>query len=427
MAKRAYRLPTLCIHAGQEVGGEGERALPISQTTSYVFADTSEAAGLFALERDGFIYTRLNNPTTDVLEKRLARLDGGVGAVAFSSGMAAISAAVLNIARAGDHLVAASALYGGTVTLFAHSLAKLGIETTFADVRDLSEVAGAIRENTKLIFVESIGNPKNDVPDFERLSTLAHDAGVPLICDNTIMTPALFRPFDHGVDIAVYSCTKFIGGHGTSIGGAIVDGGKFDWTTGRFPGLTEPDPTYQGLCYTDKSPDGAYILKARLQVLRDFGACLAPFNAWLFLQGLETLHLRMPRHSENTGSVAKWLANDDRVGWINSVALEDHPCHELAKRYFTGWGPVFGFGIRGGYGAAVKFIESVKLCSHLANIGDSKTLVIHPASTTHQQLTADQRDAAGVTDDLVRISVGTEHVDDIIADLDQALAEAGRP
>lgn len=424
MAKNGYKPATLCIHAGQTIGNLKERAVPISQTTSYVFDDPAEAAGLFALEREGFIYTRLNNPTVDVFEKRLAELEGGVGALAFSSGQAAATAGVLNIANAGDHMIAATALYGGTVTLFTHSLRKVGVACTFVDIRDLDAVRAAIRENTKLIFVESIGNPKNDVPDFEALADVAHKAGIPLMCDNTIMTPYLFKSFDYGVDIAMYSCTKFIGGHGTSIGGALVDSGKFDWTNGKFPGFTEPDPSYHGLCYSEALGELAYILKARLQLIRDFGGCMSPFNAWLFLQGLETLHLRMDRHSENTETVAKWLAKDKRVAWVNSGALPEHPCHELTKKYFKGWGAVFGFGIKGGYDAGVTFIESVELCSHLANVGDSKTLVIHPASTTHQQLTPEEQAEAGVTGDLVRLSIGTEHADDIIADIDQALGKA---
>jgi O-acetylhomoserine (thiol)-lyase len=426
MSDKSWNLGTLAIHAGQKAGPEGERVVPIAQTSSFLFRDTKHAADLFALEEAGQIYTRLSNPTTDVLEARLAALDGGVGALAFSSGMAAISAAVLNITSAGQNIVAASALYGGTVTLFGHTLKRFGIEARFVDVTKPEEFKAAIDENTRLVFVESVCNPKNDVPDFDAIAKIAHDAGVPVVCDNTVLTPIVFRPIDHGVDIVVYSCTKFIGGHGTSIGGAIVDSGKFNWANGKYPELTEPDPSYHGVKYVEKFGPAAYIVKNRLQILRDLGACASPFNAWLFLQGLETLHLRMPKHSENAMAVATWLKNDDRVSWVNFVGLEGHPCHANAEKYFTkgGFGSVFGFGVKGGYSCSVKFIESVKLCSHLANIGDSKTLIIHPASTTHQQLDEKSRIAAGVTDDFIRISVGTEDVDDIIADLDQALAKA---
>lgn len=420
-------LGTLSIHAGQRPGPSSERAVPISQTTSFLFSSPEHAAKLFSLEDEGYIYTRIGNPTTAVLEARMAELDGGVGAVAFSSGMAAITAAVLNITSAGQHIVSSASLYGGTVTLFTHTLRRLGIEASLVDPSRPEEIKRAIKENTRLVYVESIGNPKNDVPDFEQISKIAHDAGIPLICDNTMLTPIIFRPFDYGVDIAVYSCTKFIGGHGTSIGGIIVDSGRFDWSSGRFPELTEPDPSYHGIRYVDKFGESAYIVKVRVQLLRDMGACLSPFNAWLFLQGLETLHLRMPRHCENALRLARWLKEDDRVAWVNYLGLEDHPSHKIARRYFKGgFGAVFGFGVKGGYSAAVRFIESVKLCSHLANIGDSKTLVIHPASTTHQQLTQEERLASGVTDDFIRISVGTEDIEDIIADIDQALDKAVR-
>ncbi len=416
---------TLSIHAGQTPGPEGERAVPIAQTTSYVFKDTEHAARLFALEEFGQIYTRIGNPTIDVLEKRMAALDGGVGAVAFSSGMAAITASVLNITSAGQHIVSSSSLYGGTITLFTHTLRKLGIETSLVDPTKPDEVKKAIKENTRLIYIESIGNPKNDVPDFEVIAEIAHSANIPLICDNTILTPIIFKPLDYGVDIAVYSCTKFIGGHGTSIGGIIVDSGRFDWSSGKFPELTEPDPSYHGVKYVERFGNLAYITKARVQILRDMGSCLSPFNAWLFLQGLETLHLRLPRHCENALKLAQWLKQDKRISWVNYLGLDEHPSHKTAKKYFNGgFGSVFGFGIKGGYKSAVKFIESVKLCSHLANIGDSKTLVIHPASTTHQQLSKEEQLASGVTEDFIRISVGTEDIEDIIADIDQALSKA---
>ncbi|NLE29550.1 MAG: O-acetylhomoserine aminocarboxypropyltransferase/cysteine synthase [Phycisphaerae bacterium] len=427
MAKKHWRTGTLGIHAGQEIGPSGERAVSIAQTTSFVFRNTQHAARLFALEEPGQIYTRLGNPTTGVLEDRLAALDGGVGGLAFSSGMAAITGAVLNITQAGQNIVAASALYGGTVTLFAHTFKRMGIGVKFVDVTKPQEFKRAINSKTRLIFIESVCNPKNDVGDFEAIAKIAHDAGIPLVCDNTVLTPAVFKPFEHGIDIAVYSCTKFIGGHGTSIGGAIVDSGKLNWANGKFPELTEPDESYHGVKYVEKFGNSAYIAKARCQILRDMGACMSPFNAWMFLQGLETLTLRLDRHSENAMSVAKWLKNDPRVSWVNYAGLEDHPTHANALKYFKNrFGSVFGFGIKGGYQSAVKFIESVKLCSHLANIGDCKTLVIHPASTTHQQLDTASRSAAGVGDDFIRISIGTEDIEDILADLDQALSKAAK-
>ncbi len=425
MAKKTWHSGTLAIHAGQAVGPAGERAVPIAQTTSFMFKDTAHAARLFALDEFGQIYTRIGNPTTEVLEARMAALDAGIGALAFSSGMAAITAAVLNITSAGQNIVAASALYGGTVTLFGHTLKRLGITTQFVDVTKPEEFKQAIDKNTRMVYVESICNPKNDVPDFEKIAKIAHAAGIPVLCDNTVLTPVAFRPFDAGVDLAVYSCTKFIGGHGTSIGGALVDSGKFNWNNGKFPELTEPDHSYHGIRYVKKFGNLAYIVKARVQLLRDLGGCMSPFNAWLFLQGLETLHLRMPRHAENALAVARWLEKDRRISWVNFVGLRDHPCHRLAKKYFNhSFGSVFGFGVKGGYKPAKNFIESVKLCSHLANIGDCKTLVIHPASTTHQQLSDQERRAAGVSDDFIRISIGTENIEDIIDDLDQALTLA---
>ncbi len=423
--ERKLGIGTKAIHAGQRPGSEGERVVPIAQTTSYVFKDASHAARLFALEEFGQIYTRIGNPTTDVLEKRLAELDGGVGGLAFSSGMAAITAAVLNITSAGQHIVAASALYGGTVTLFSHTLKRFGIETSFVDVTKPEEFRSAIKDNTRAVYIESVSNPKNDVPDFEAIVQIAHEAGLPVICDNTVLTPVIFRPFEYGIDIAVYSCTKFIGGHGTAIGGVIVDSGNFDWDNGKFPELVEPDMSYHGIRYVERFGNLAYIVKARTQILRDMGGCISPFNSWLLLQGLETIHLRMPKHSANALELARWLEKDERVSWVNYVGLENHPSHGNAVKYLKGgFGSVFGFGIKGGYQAGIKFIESVELCSHLANIGDSKTLVIHPASTTHQQLSEKERLAAGVSDDFIRISVGTEDIEDIIADIDRALGLA---
>jgi len=422
MSDQQYRLGTLAIHGGHEVDPTGCRTVPIYQTSSYVFQSPQHAADLFALRQPGFIYSRIMNPTNDVLEKRLAALDGGVAALAFSAGQAATTAAILNICRAGQHIVSSCSLYGGTVTLFTHTLKKLGIDVTLVEPSDPANFDKAIKDNTRAVFIESVGNPRNDVPDFQAIADVAHKHGIPVICDNTVLTPVLFRPFDHGVDIAMYSCTKFIGGHGNSIGGAVVDSGKFDWTNGKFPELTEPDPSYHGVKYVEQFGPAAYIVKCRTQLLRDMGACMSPFNAFLFLQGLETLHLRMPRHCENAMRLANFLKGHEKVTWVNYPGLSDHPSHATAQKYLTqGQGAILGFGIKGGSDAAVKFIQSVKLLSHLANIGDSKTLVIHPWSTTHQQLADEEKLAAGVTEDFIRVSVGTEDIEDIIADVDQAL------
>ena len=418
-----YHINTQALHAGQQVDSDTlSRAVPLYQTSSYLFKDTDHAGNLFALKEFGNIYTRLMNPTTDVLEKRLAAMEGGVGGLCFSSGMAAITAAVLNICRSGEHIVASSSLYGGTVTLFSQTFAKLGIDVTFVDPSEPANFAEAIKDNTRLIYIETIGNPKNDILQYEKIADIAHKNNMPVICDNTVATPILFRPIEHGIDIVVHSCTKFIGGHGTSIGGAIIDSGKFDWTNGKYPELTEPDPSYHGVKYVESFGDLAYILKVRVQFLRDMGGCMSPFNAFLFLQGLETLHLRMARHSENALALAEWLDGQSAVTWVNYPGLKSHPDNKLAKQYLPdGQGAILGFGIKGGRAAGIKFINSVKLASHLANIGDSKTLVIHPSSTTHQQLTGEEQLAAGVTDDYIRVSVGTEHIDDIIADFEQAL------
>lgn len=422
----SYHLDTLAVHAGHTPDSDTlARAVPIYQTTSYLFRDTEHAARLFALEEFGNTYTRLMNPTTEVLEKRLAAMEGGVGALATSSGMAAITTAVLNICRSGRNVVSSSSLYGGTYTLFSQTFPKLGIDVTFVDPTNPQNFADAIKDNTRLLYIESIGNPKNDVPDYEQVAQIAHNNGIPLICDNTVTTPILFRPFACGVDIVVHSCTKFIGGHGTSIGGMIVDSGKFDWTNGKFPELTEPDPSYHGVRYAKDFKEMAYIVKARTQVLRDMGSCMSPFNAFLFLQGLETVHLRMPRHCENALKLARWLEKHPAVNWVNYPGLPSHPDYGRAQKYLpAGQGAILGFGIKGGKPAGVKFINSVRLASHLANIGDSKTLVIHPASTTHQQLTEAQQKSTGVTPDYIRVSVGTEHIDDIIVDFQQALENA---
>jgi len=427
MAKEnKYHLDTLAIHAGHEVDSDTlSRAVPIYQTSSFLFKDTDHAAKLFALKEFGNIYTRLMNPTTDVLEKRLTALEGGVGGLALSSGQSAIYVSILNICSAGGHFVSSSSLYGGTVTLFSQTFAKLGIEVTFVDPRKPENFARAIKDNTRLLYIETIGNPKNDILQYEKIAEIAHEHAMPVICDNTFATPILFRPIDYGIDIVVHSCTKFIGGHGTSIGGAIVDSGKFDWTNGRYPELTEPDPSYHGVKYVEQFGELAYIVKARVQLLRDMGSCMSPFNAFLFLQGLETLHLRMPRHSENALKLAKWLEEQPQVSWVNYPSLQSHPDYALVKKYLPrGQGAILGFGIKGGKEAGIKFINTVKLASHLANIGDSKTLVIHPASTTHQQLSSEEQLAAGVTDDYIRVSVGTEYVDDIIFDFKLALQKS---
>lgn len=415
---------TLALHGGQQPDPTtGSRAVPIYQTTSYIFQDTDHAARLFALEEPGNIYTRIMNPTTDVLEQRIALLEGGVGALALASGQAAETTAILNIAHAGDNIVASTSLYGGTYNLFHYTLPKLGITVRFVDPDNHENIVAAIDEQTRAIYIESIGNPKLDVPDFRAIADLAHAHGLPLIVDNTVPTPYLLRPFEHGADIVVHSGTKFIGGHGTSIAGLLVDGGRFDWAaSGRFPGFTEPDPSYHGVRFADLGAP-AYILKARVQLLRDIGACLSPFNAFLLLQGLETLPLRMERHTANALQVAKFLSEHGKVAWINYPGLPNHPSYANAQRYLTrGQGALIGFGIVGGREAGRKFIDRLRLFSHLANIGDAKSLAIHPATTTHQQLTAEEQRETGVTDDFVRLSVGLESIEDILADLDQALA-----
>jgi O-acetylhomoserine (thiol)-lyase len=421
--EKKYRLETLALHAGHDVDSDTlSRAVPIYQTSSYVFKDSDHAANLFALKEFGNIYTRLMNPTTDVLEKRIAAMEGGVGALAFSSGMAAITSAILNICQSGQHLVASSSLYGGTYTLFSQTFPKLGIDVTFVDPSDPQNFAKAIKDNTRLLFIESIGNPKNDVLDYEGIVKVAYDNKMPVICDNTVTSPILFRPIEHGIDIVVHSCTKLIGGHGNSIGGVIVDSGNFNWDNGRYPELTEPDPSYHGIKYVEALGPIAYIIKARVQFLRDLGGCLSPFNAFLFIQGLETIHLRVPRHCENALKVATFLEENDLVEWVNYPGLKSHPDHNKAMKYLPdGQGAILGFGIKGGKEAGKKFINSVKLASHLANVLDSKTLVIQPATTTHQQLSDAEQADAGVTPEYIRVSVGTENINDIIEDFSQAL------
>lgn len=421
----AYRPETIALHGGQTPDPTtGARAVPIFQTTSYQFKSTEHAANLFSLKEFGNIYTRLMNPTTDVFEQRIAQLDGGVGALAVSSGQSATALAVLNIARAGDEIISADNLYGGTYNLFKYTLPRLGVRVHFVKSNDLGAIAKAINPRVKAVYAESIGNPKLDVADLEGISRVAHAQGVPFILDNTV-SPYLLRPFDHGVDVAVYSATKFIGGHGTSIGGVIVDSGKFDWSGGKFPLISDPDPSYHGLQFIEAlKPIGniAYIIKARVTLLRDLGTSLSPFNSFLFLQGLETLHLRLVRHSENALAVAKYLERHGKISWVNYPGLESSPEHSRAKRYLPrGAGAIVGFGIKGGAEQGRKFIDSLKLISHLANVGDAKTLAIHPATTTHQQLSPEEQRATGVTPDFVRLSVGLEHIDDIVADIDQAL------
>ncbi len=420
---RSFQPETLSIHAGQEVDpATNSRAVPIYQTSSYVFDSPEHAANLFSLAEQGNIYTRIMNPTQDVLEKRIAALEGGIAALAVSSGQAATTYAILTIAQSGDEIISTSNLYGGTYNLFQHTLPKLGIKVNFVDSDDPEDFAKAITEKTKLIYAESIGNPRLNVFDIEGVAKVAHDAGIPLIVDNTVPSPYLLRPIDYGADIVVHSATKFIGGHGTAIGGLIVDAGKFDWSSGKFPNFTEPDESYHGLVYTRDIGEAAFITKARLQLLRDVGAAISPFNAFLFLQGLETLHLRMERHSENAQKVAEFLQDHDLVEWVNYPGLKNHPSYDLAQKYLPkGQSAILTFGIKGGYEAGKRFIENVQLFSHLANIGDAKSLVIHPASTTHQQLTEEDQRASGVTPELVRLSVGIEAIDDIIQDLEHAL------
>ncbi|GIO09290.1 O-acetylhomoserine aminocarboxypropyltransferase [Brevibacillus reuszeri] len=424
--QQQWKPETLAVHGGQEVDPvTGSRAVPIYQTTSYVFRDTEHAANLFALKELGNIYTRIMNPTQDVFEKRVALLEGGVGALATSSGQAAITFAILNIAHAGDEIVASSSLYGGTYNLFAHTLPRLGIKVHFVDQSNPENFRAAINENTKALFCETIGNPRINVADLQAIADIAHENGVPLIVDNTFASPILCRPFEHGADVIVHSTTKFIGGHGTAIGGIIVDSGKFDWNNGKFPGLTTPDPSYHGVVYTEAVGPLAYIIKARVQLQRDIGAAVAPINSFLFLQGLETLHLRMERHSQNALAVAKFLQSHPSVEWVSYPGLEGDANHALAQKYLPkGAGAILTFGIRGGVKEGKTLIESVKLFSHLANVGDSKSLVIHPASTTHQQMNEEEQAAAGVTPGLIRLSIGTEAIEDIIGDLEQALKKA---
>ncbi len=422
--ERQYGFDTLALHAGQEVDATtSARAVPIYQSTSYVFRDTEHAANLFSLAEQGNIYTRIMNPTTDVLEKRVAALEGGVGALATASGQAAETLSILNIAGAGDEIVSSAGLYGGTYNLFHYTLPKIGITVRFVEGNDPEAYRAAINDNTKAIYSETVGNPMLNTLNIEGIAAVAHDAGIPLIVDNTLPSPYLVNPLKHGADIVVESATKFIGGHGTTIGGVIVDGGNFPWDNGKFPEFTEPDPSYHGLEFYPALGEMSYILKARVQMLRDYGPALSPFNSFMLIQGLETLPLRMERHSQNAMAVAQFLQGHEKVNWVNYPGLSDHPTHDLAKKYHREgmFGAILGFGIEGGLEAGRKFIDRLELHSLLANVGDAKSLVIHPASTTHSQLSVDEQKTTGVTDDYIRLSVGLESIEDILADLDQAL------
>ncbi len=422
---REFKFETKQLHAGQQVDPTTKaRAVPIYQTTSYVFDDTQEGEDLFALRKPGNIYTRLMNPTNDVFEQRIAALEGGVAALATASGSAAITYAILNIAGAGDHIVAASTLYGGTYNLFATTLPRYGITTTFVDPDDPANFESAIRENTKALYIETLGNPGINVIDIEKVADIAHKNKIPLIVDNTFGTPYLIRPFEFGADVVVHSATKFIGGHGTSIGGVIIDGGTFDWTSGKFPYFTEPDQSYHGIRFGYDTAPAAFVTRIRVQLMRDTGACLSPFNSFLFIQGLETLSLRVERHVENARKVAEYLSGHDKVAWVHYPSLKGDKYYGLAQKYFPkGAGSIFTFGVKGGGAAARKFIDHLELFSNLANVADAKSLVVHPASSTHQQLSPEEQEKAGVTEDQVRLSIGLENIDDIIEDLEIAFSK----
>jgi len=425
---QTFRPETLALHAGHTPDGDTRsRAVPIYQTTSYVFDSAEHGAALFGLEVPGNIYTRLMNPTTDVLEKRVAALEGGIAALATASGQAAITLALETILRQGDHIVSGNNLYGGTFNLLKNTLNRQGISTTFVESTSPEAFRAALRPETRVIYLEAVGNPKLDVPDFEAIAAIAREAGIPLIVDSTIPSPWLLNPLKHGANIVVHSATKFLGGHGTSVAGIIVDGGTFDWASGKFPEFTEPNPSYHGAKLAELLGPAAFIGRARIEGLRDTGAALSPFNAFLILQGIETLHLRLQRHGENALGLATWLKAHPKVAWVNYLGLEDHPQHGLAKKYFNpgaGFGGILTFGVKGGLDAGKAVINAVELFSRLANIGDAKSLIIHPASTTHQQLSAEERLSTGVTDELIRLSVGLEHLDDLKADLAQALDKA---
>jgi len=419
------KFSTTALHAGHDTTKtEGTRAVPIYQSTSYVFNDTQHAANLFSLAEPGFIYTRLNNPTNDILEKRLAALDGGIGAAVFASGTAAISSALLTLLKAGDHIVASSTLYGGTFNLLNVTLPRLGITTTFVDASDPTNFEKAIQENTRAVFIESIGNPKLDVLDIETIATISKANDIPLLVDNTVATPYLLNPIEHGANIVLYSLTKFIGGQGNSLGGAIVDGGNFDWTSGKFPEFTEPSAGYHGLVYSEALGDAAFIAKVRLEGLRDFGGALSPFNAFQIIQGLETLSIRLDKHSKNALELAQWLENQAEVAWVSYPGLESHASYKNTQKYLPkGQSGVLSFGVKGGFEAAKSTVDNVKVFSLLANIGDTKSLIIHPSSTTHQQLTDEQQEKSGVSKDLIRLSVGIEDINDLKQDLKEAFSK----
>ncbi len=430
-AENLFHPETLALHAGQVPDPTtGARAVPIYQTTSYVFNNAEHAANLFALKEFGNIYTRLMNPTSDVVEKRIAALEGGSGALLTSSGMAAIFLTIHTIAEAGDHIVSSASLYGGTETCFRYTMPKIGIDVSFLETPSPEDVRAAIKDNTKAVYLETVGNPRGDVLDLAGIAKVAHEFGLPVIVDNTF-APVLCRPIEHGADIVVHSCTKWIGGHGTSIGGVLVDGGNFDWSQGRHPGFTEPDESYHGIQYWDALSNVpgmgnvAFVMKARVQGMRNIGMCPSPFNAFLFTQGLETLPMRIRAQSANALELAKWLQTRDEVEWVNYTGLPEHPWHKNADKLLDGgYGAVLGFGIKGGAKAGEAFINSVKLASHLANVGDAKTLVLHPASTSHQQMSEESQRAAGVTPEFIRVAVGLENIEDIQADFDQALKAA---
>jgi O-acetylhomoserine (thiol)-lyase len=423
---RAFHFETLTLHAGHTPDKDTRsRAVPIYQTSSYVFDSAEHGARLFSLEEPGNIYTRIMNPTQAVLEERVAKLEGGVGALAVASGQAAITVALTTILKGGDHVVAGDNLYGGTFNLLKNTLPRLGIHTTFVDSRNPAAFKAAITPQTRAIYAEAIGNPKLDIPDFEALGKIAEEAGVPLIVDNTLASPYLLQPLKFGAHIVVHSLTKFIGGHGTSIGGILVDGGRFNWANGKYPEFTEPNPSYHGAKLVEVAGPAAFVAKARLETLRDLGPCISPFNAFLLIQGLETLHLRIERHGQNALALAQWLEQHPKVAWVNYPGLSAHPSHATARKYFrpgAGFGGILTFGVKGGFEAGKTVINRVELFSRLANVGDAKSLIIHPASTTHQQLSPEERKLTGVTDDLIRLSVGLEHIEDLKADLEEALA-----
>ena len=425
-APRAFHFDTNALHAGARPDpATGARAVPIYQSTGFVFDDDEHAAGLFALQDYGYVYTRIGNPTTSVFEERIAALEGGIGALATASGQAAQFIALFTLTNPGDEIVSSAALYGGTYTQFDITLRKLGINTTFVDPTRPEDFGAAVTEKTRVIYCETIGNPATNIADLEDLAKIANDAGVPLVVDNTFATPYLCRPIEWGADIVLHSATKFIDGHGTSIGGVIVDSGRFDWANGKFPGMVDPSPGYHGLRFFETFGELGYLMKARAESLRDIGSCLSPFNGFLLAHGLETLSLRMERHCENAQKVAEYLAGDARISFVSYPGLTDSPEHEKAQKYLpNGQGAVFSFGVSGGFEAAVRFINALQLHSHLANVGDAKSLIIHPASTTHAQLSEEDLRAGNITPDLIRISVGLEHIDDILWDLDQALDAA---